>query len=96
MDYVIGPPSTYDTAYFEIKSIKTYNDPSFPEAIFNPPPANITQAPPPIFTAQPFDGAISLRGNFDIGWSLILTSGLFVVLALGSMWVFRGTQDMES
>jgi len=27
-DYVIGPPSTYDNAYFEIKSIRTYHDPS--------------------------------------------------------------------
>ncbi|KAF8587682.1 glycoside hydrolase family 16 protein [Ramaria rubella] len=27
-DFVIGPPSTYDNAYFEIKSIKTFHDPS--------------------------------------------------------------------
>jgi len=27
-DYVIGPPSTYDNAYFEIKSIRAYHDPS--------------------------------------------------------------------
>jgi len=27
-NYVIGPPSNYDNAYFEIKSIRTYHDPS--------------------------------------------------------------------
>jgi len=27
-DFVIGPPSNYDNAYFEIKNIKTYHDPS--------------------------------------------------------------------
>ncbi|KAF8587678.1 glycoside hydrolase family 16 protein [Ramaria rubella] len=27
-DYVIGPPSTYDNAFFEIKSIKAFHDPS--------------------------------------------------------------------
>ncbi|KIJ54491.1 glycoside hydrolase family 16 protein [Sphaerobolus stellatus SS14] len=27
-DFVIGPPSGYDNAYFEIKSIKTFKDPS--------------------------------------------------------------------
>ncbi|KAF8529328.1 glycoside hydrolase family 16 protein [Hysterangium stoloniferum] len=27
-DYVIGPPSTYDNAFFEIKSVKVFKDPS--------------------------------------------------------------------
>lgn len=26
--FVIGPPSNYDNAYFEIKNIRTYHDPS--------------------------------------------------------------------
>ncbi|KAF8587684.1 glycoside hydrolase family 16 protein [Ramaria rubella] len=47
-DYVIGPPAAYDTAYFEVKSVRGYHDPSVPIVV--PTNSSQPQAPPPVFT----------------------------------------------
>ncbi|KAF8529327.1 hypothetical protein BU17DRAFT_80556 [Hysterangium stoloniferum] len=79
-DYVLGPPSTYDNAYFEIKSIRTYIDPAFPHAITIPAPTNVTQAPPPVFTANALSGA-SGGSNVAVG-ALLGMAGILGVLTV--------------
>jgi hypothetical protein len=77
-DYVLGPPSVYDNAYFEIKSIRTYNDPSVPNAIFIPSAGNISQAAPPVFTGMP---ASAMRMDAITGW------GLWCIIFAWTAWM---------
>ncbi|KIJ54481.1 glycoside hydrolase family 16 protein [Sphaerobolus stellatus SS14] len=76
-DYVLGPPSVYDNAYFEIKSIRTYNDPSIPSAIFTPVAGNASQAAPPVFTGKPSGAlrSVALQG-----------SGLWCIVFIWAFW----------
>jgi len=79
-DYVIGPPSYYNNAYFEIKSIRTYHNPSFPPdptaSIAPPTPSSQSTS-----TVIPHDATIPSNGAMR---DLVLRS-LASVVVVGVM-----------
>lgn len=84
-DYVIGPPSTYNNAYFEIKSIHAFHDPRYPLVSVNTTTNNATtvhvQDPGPTFLKGPLNGGVSdvikLRG---LGALLMVIMACIMVL----------------
>lgn len=88
-DYVIGPPSTYDAAYFEVKKIQTFHDPRYPLAQVNITGNSTTsvrvQQPAPTFLKGPGSGGIS---------EITTSTGLVIGLLMTTMACILVTSDL--
>ncbi|KAF8531996.1 concanavalin A-like lectin/glucanase domain-containing protein [Gautieria morchelliformis] len=84
-DYVIGPPSTYDNAYFEVAKVQAFHDPRFPFAQENATTDATSsvhvQQPGPTFLKGPSNGGMSDMVNWTGLWNVLMAGMACIMLS---------------